>query len=57
MHESIPPFPNTPSWRGAQLKKTGTTLHLPLPLIVLTISCTKFRSYFLPSNEFGLAQM
>jgi len=28
-------FPNTPSWRGAELQKsTGTTLplHLPLPL-------------------------
>jgi len=27
MSEAIPPLPNTPSWRGAQLKKsTGTTL-------------------------------
>jgi len=24
--------PNTPSWRGAQLKNTGITLPLPLPL-------------------------
>jgi hypothetical protein len=26
---AIPPFPNTPSWRHAQLKSTGTTLPLP----------------------------
>jgi len=27
MRGAIPPLPNTPSWRGAQLKKsTGTTL-------------------------------
>jgi hypothetical protein len=27
MRGSIPPLPNTPSWRGAQFKKsTGTTL-------------------------------
>jgi hypothetical protein len=33
MSGAIPPLPNTPSWRGAQLKKrTGTTLFLPLPL-------------------------
>jgi len=29
MRGAIPPLPNTPSWRGAQLKKsTGTTLLL-----------------------------
>jgi hypothetical protein len=27
MRLAVPPFPNTPSWRGAQLKSTGTTLH------------------------------
>jgi hypothetical protein len=27
---AIPPLPNTPSWRGAQLKSTGTTLPLPV---------------------------
>jgi hypothetical protein len=28
MHEAMPPFPNTPSWRGAQFKEksTGTAL-------------------------------
>jgi hypothetical protein len=32
MSGALPPFPNTPSWRGAQLKKsTGTTLPVPLP--------------------------
>jgi hypothetical protein len=30
MRETIPPLPNTPSWRGSQLKKgRGTTLPLP----------------------------
>jgi hypothetical protein len=30
MSGAIPPFPNIPSWRGAQSKKsTGTTLPLP----------------------------
>jgi len=28
--ERIPPLPNTPSWRGAQLKSTGTTLPIPI---------------------------
>jgi hypothetical protein len=32
MSVAIPPLPNTPSWRGAQLKNTGITLPLPLPL-------------------------
>jgi hypothetical protein len=32
---AIPPLPNTPSWRGAQFKKSiGTTL--PLPFYVTT---------------------
>jgi hypothetical protein len=31
-HEADLHSPNTPSWRGAQLKSTGTTL--PLPLLV-----------------------
>jgi len=34
MSEAIPPLPNTPSQRGAQVKKkkgTGTNLLLPLP--------------------------
>jgi hypothetical protein len=31
MREAVPPLTNTPSWRGAQFKKsTGTTLPLPL---------------------------
>jgi hypothetical protein len=29
MSGAIPPFPSTPSWRGAELS-TGTTLPLPL---------------------------
>jgi hypothetical protein len=30
MREAIPPLPNTPSWRGAKLKKsTGTNKLLP----------------------------
>jgi hypothetical protein len=36
MREAIPPLPNTPSWRGAQLN-TGTTLALefkPIPLLL-----------------------
>jgi len=32
MNGSIPPLPNTPSWRGAQLKNTGTILPSPLYL-------------------------
>jgi hypothetical protein len=28
MRGALPPLPNTPSWRGAQLKNTGTTLPL-----------------------------
>jgi hypothetical protein len=36
MREAIPPLPNTPSWRGARLKKgTGT---LPLPYLSGTIT-------------------
>jgi hypothetical protein len=32
MSGATPPFPNTPSWRGAELKKsTETGLLLPLP--------------------------
>jgi hypothetical protein len=29
MRGAVPPFPNTPLWRGAQLKNTGTALTLP----------------------------
>jgi hypothetical protein len=29
MSGAIHPYPNTPSWRGAQLKSIGTTLPLP----------------------------
>jgi hypothetical protein len=31
MSGAIPPLPNTPSWRGAQLKKKSTGTNLPLP--------------------------
>jgi hypothetical protein len=34
MRGAIPPLPNTPSWRGTQLKHRTT---LPLPLYYLTI--------------------
>jgi hypothetical protein len=33
MRGAIPPLPNTPSWRAAQLKSTGTTLSLPLTCV------------------------
>jgi hypothetical protein len=37
MRGEIPPLPNTPSWRGAQLKKsTGTALPLPFTFICLS---------------------
>jgi len=29
MSGAIPTLPNTPSWRGDQLKRTGTILPLP----------------------------
>jgi hypothetical protein len=29
MRDAIPPLPNTPSWRGAQLKHRGNFLPLP----------------------------
>jgi len=35
MNGAIPPLPNTPSWRGAQLKNTGTILSY------LYLSCFK----------------
>jgi hypothetical protein len=31
MREAVPPLPNTPSGRGAQLKSIGAMLPLPLP--------------------------
>jgi hypothetical protein len=36
MCEALPPLPNTPSWRGAQLNKksTGTTLPLLFTFII-----------------------
>jgi hypothetical protein len=38
MSGAIPPLPNTPSWRGAQLKKTQGQLYLYL--IVTTVVIT-----------------
>jgi len=35
MRGAIHPLPNTPSWRGAQLKNKSTGTTLPLPLSVL----------------------
>jgi hypothetical protein len=35
---AIPPLPSTPSWRGAQLKRSTETLPLPLPLPLRYIS-------------------
>jgi hypothetical protein len=37
---AVPPFPNTPSWRGAQLKEKsiGTTLPLYLPYEFLCLN-------------------
>jgi hypothetical protein len=32
MREAIPQLPNTPSWRGAQLKHRDNVLLVPLPL-------------------------
>jgi len=28
MSGAIPPLPNTPSWHGAQLKKSGDSMHM-----------------------------
>jgi hypothetical protein len=36
MGEAITPLPNTPSWRGAQLKTNSTGTTLPLPFIICT---------------------
>jgi hypothetical protein len=45
MRGAIPPLPNTPSWRGAQLS-TGTTLPLPLSVGIIglrpVLSGTRF---------------
>jgi hypothetical protein len=41
MLEAIAPLPHTPSWRGAQLRKsTGTTLPFLRFLVLLWSSCT-----------------
>jgi hypothetical protein len=38
MRGAISPIPNTPSWRGAQLKgSTGATSPLPLIIIIITM--------------------
>jgi hypothetical protein len=37
MRGAIPPLPNTPSWHGAYLS-TGTTLPLPLPVLIYKVS-------------------
>jgi len=39
MSGAIPPFLNTPSWRGAQLKRRDFTfiVHLPLLLLLLLL--------------------
>jgi len=37
MRGAIPPLPNTPSWRDAQLKRTNTGTALPLPFIVISV--------------------
>jgi hypothetical protein len=35
---AVPPFPNTPSWRGAQLGGAQGQLYLlPLPYLFLTV--------------------
>jgi len=33
MRGAIAPLPNTPSWRGAQLKKSQRQLYLTLPYL------------------------
>jgi hypothetical protein len=51
MRGDIHLLPNTPSWRGAQLKKNiGTTLPLPLPVFHVSgnaVSCAGHRNVFL----------
>jgi hypothetical protein len=32
MRGATPPLPNTPSWRGAELKNIEITVHLPLSI-------------------------
>jgi hypothetical protein len=41
MSGAIPPLPNTPSWRGAQLKKAQGQLYL-LPLLGVRWGETEF---------------
>jgi heme/copper-type cytochrome/quinol oxidase subunit 2 len=37
MRGAIPPLPNTPSWRGAQLKKPQGQLYILLIIIIVII--------------------
>jgi hypothetical protein len=39
MSEAMPPLPNTPSWRGAQLKKHRSNLTFTLPKAQVTKKC------------------
>jgi hypothetical protein len=53
MSGAIPPLPNTPSWRGAQLKKAQGQLYLlPLPLtyLVLKVLATVLKPFGFPMN-------
>jgi hypothetical protein len=50
MREAIPPLPNTPSWRGAQLKRHRDTFTLPL---LSFIKCNKTQIWAIPENQKG----
>jgi hypothetical protein len=53
MRGAIPPLPNTPSWRGAQLKSTGTTLPLPSTSDKVHFVYTKNSNMKTTTNIFG----
>jgi hypothetical protein len=48
MRAAIPPLPNTPSWRGVQLKHRAT---LPLPLELSFIKNIFTRSFAMDISE------
>jgi hypothetical protein len=55
MSGAIRPLPNTPSWRGDQLKKsTGTTLSLPLPYLIALNYKTSKRPGVIEANMCNL---
>jgi len=54
MREDIPPLPNTPSWRGAQLKKARGQLYLYLCISTtpwMSIGCVEVKLYVFQTSK------